>query len=118
MAPGSGWAVDEVSRRHGDFALAGAAAVVTLDPRGHVATASIGLLSLHDRAVRATEAERLITGERPNDAAIAAAADAAGRLDADPASDVHASSAYRRHLAGVMVRRVLTRAVERAAAAR
>ena len=31
MAPGSGWAMDEVSRRHGDFALAGAAAVVTLD---------------------------------------------------------------------------------------
>jgi carbon-monoxide dehydrogenase medium subunit len=118
MSPGSGWAVDEVSRRHGDFALAGAAAVVTLDPRGHVASASIVLLSLHDRAVRATEAERAITGERPDDAVIKAAADAAGRLDADPASDVHASSAYRRHLAGVMVRRVLARAVERAAAAR
>ena len=87
---------------------------MTLDPRGHVATASIGLLSLHDRAVRATEAERVITGERPDDAAIRAAADAAGRLDVDPATDVHASSAYRRHLAGVMVRRVLTRAVERA----
>jgi aerobic carbon-monoxide dehydrogenase medium subunit len=105
-----------VSRRHGDFALAGAAAVVTLDPRGHVVAASIGLLGVHDRAVRATEAERVITGERPDAAAIRAAADAAGQLDADPATDVHASSAYRRHLAGVMVRRVLTRAIARATA--
>ena len=84
MAPGSGWAIDEVSRRHGDFALAGAAAVVTLDGRGQVARAAIGLVSLHDRAVRAVHAERLLTGEHPTDAAIHAAAEAAGRLDAEP----------------------------------
>lgn len=114
LAPGSGWAIDEVSRRHGDFALAGAAAVVTLDARGQVAHASIALVSLHDRAVRATEAERVLTGEAPTDAAIHAAADAASRIDAEPTSDLHASSAYRRHLAAVLVRRVLTRAAGRA----
>jgi carbon-monoxide dehydrogenase medium subunit len=114
LAPGSGWAIDEVSRRHGDFALAGAVAVVTLDVRGHVARASIALVNLHDRAVRAAQAERVITGEMPTAAAIRAAADAASALDADPASDLHASSTYRRHLAAVLVRRVLTRAVERA----
>jgi carbon-monoxide dehydrogenase medium subunit len=112
--PGSGWAIDEVSRRHGDFALAGVAAVVALDGRGHVARATIALVNLHDRALRAAQAERVITGEMPTAAAIRAAADAASALDADPASDLHASSTYRRHLAGVLVRRVLTRAVERA----
>jgi carbon-monoxide dehydrogenase medium subunit len=114
LAPRSGWAIDEVSRRHGDFALAGVAAVVTLDARGLVAHASIGLVSLHDRAVRATEAERVLTGQEPTDAAIRAAANAASRVDAEPTSDLHASSTYRRHLAGVLVRRVLTRAVLRA----
>jgi carbon-monoxide dehydrogenase medium subunit len=112
--PGRGWAIDEVSRRHGDFALAGAVAVVELDARGHVARTAVALVNLHDRAVRAARAERVLTGETPSDAAIRAAADAASTQDADPGSDLHASSAYRRQLAAVLVRRVLTRAVERA----
>jgi carbon-monoxide dehydrogenase medium subunit len=113
-APGRGWAIDEVSRRHGDFALAGAVAVVELDSRGLVARTAIALVNLHDRAVRAAHAERTITGEAPSEAAFRAAADAASTQDADPASDLHASASYRRHLAAVLVRRVLTRAVERA----
>jgi carbon-monoxide dehydrogenase medium subunit len=111
--PGRGWAIDEVSRRHGDFALAGAVAVVELDGRGLVARAAIALVNLHDRAVRAAHAERTITGEAPSEAAIRAAA-AASAQDADPGSDLHASRPYRRQLAAVLVQRVLTRAVERA----
>jgi len=110
----SGWAVEEVSRRHGDYALAGAAAVVTLDAAGQVAGVRLGLFGLHDRAVRAREAERSLTGAAPATEAIAAAAAAAAAHDIDPGSDVHASSAYRRHLATVVVRRALTRAAARA----
>jgi aerobic carbon-monoxide dehydrogenase medium subunit len=117
MPTGAGWAFDEVARRHGDYALAGAAAVVVLDGNGLVRTARVALLSLHERPILALEAARTLVGERPTPDAIAAAAAAAADRDADPSSDIHASSDYRRHLAGVLVRRVLTRAVTRATAA-
>ena len=107
------WAVDEVARRHGDFALAGVAAVVRLDATGAVADARIALFGVHERAVLADAATNAIAGQVPTAEAIDAAADAAASQDADPASDVHASSAYRRHLTRVLVRRVLTRAVAR-----
>jgi CO/xanthine dehydrogenase FAD-binding subunit len=119
MIPGlpaaSGWAFDEVARRHGDYALAGAAAVVRLDAAGRVSVARIALVSVHERPVLAHDAARVLAGQAPTADAIAAAADAAAVRDADPPSDVHASSAYRRHLTRVLVRRVLTRALERAA---
>ena len=115
MPPGAGWAFDEVARRHGDYALAGAAAVVVLDGTGLVRTARIALLSVHDRPILAVEAARTLVGERPTPDAVAAASSVAAARDADPSSDIHASSDYRRHLAGVLVRRVLTRAITRAA---
>ncbi len=114
MPHGSGWAFEEVSRRHGDFALAGAAAVVTLDRNGAVGSARIALLGVHARPVLAFEAARALVGSLPTGAAVDAAGDAASRLDCDPSSDIHASRAYRRRLAGVMVRRALTRAISRA----
>jgi carbon-monoxide dehydrogenase medium subunit len=109
-----GWAIDEVARRHGDFALAGAAAVVRLDAPGAVAEVRLALFGVHERAVLADAAGKTLAGQRPSPAAIEAAADAAASQDAEPGSDVHASSAYRRHLTRVLVKRVLTRAVERA----
>lgn len=110
----SGCAFEEVARRHGDYALAGVAAVVTLGPEGLVSDARIALLGLHERSVLAVESARVIVGAAPTSAAIAAAADAASRLDCDPSSDIHASGVYRRHLTGVLVRRVLARATARA----
>jgi carbon-monoxide dehydrogenase medium subunit len=115
--PGAGWAMDEIARRHGDFALAGVAAVVVLGDGGRVASATIALIGAHDRAVRATAAERVLVGETPSPAALRQAGDAAARLDADPGSDVHASAAYRRHLVSVLVPRVVARAVSRASGA-
>lgn len=112
--PGRGWAIDEVSRRHGDFALAGVAAVVVLGDGGRVTSAAIALIGAHDRAVRATAAERVLVGEVASPAALREAGDAAARRDADPGSDVHASAAYRRHLVSVLVPRVVARAASRA----
>lgn len=106
----TGIAFDEISRRHGDFALAGAAAAVSLDDRGRCARADVALLSVADRPVLAAHASRLLAGESPTPAAIRAAADAAASHDIDPTSDIHASSRYRRHLAAVLTRRVLERA--------
>jgi CO/xanthine dehydrogenase FAD-binding subunit len=116
-APGSGWAFGEVSRRHGDYALAGVAATVALDSAGRCSGARIALLSVGDGPVLATGAAAALLGQEPTAEAVRAAADAVGR-EIDPPADIHASADYRRQLAEVLVRRVLPRAFERARQAR
>jgi len=102
-----------LSRRHGDFALAGVAVFVTLDAHGRCATARIALLSVGDRPILAKDADAVLLGQTPSSEAIMAAADAVAG-DIDPSSDIHASAKYRRHLAVVLTRRALTLAFERA----
>lgn len=112
--PGNGWAFMEVARRHGDYALVGVAAAVTMDGQGRCREARIGLLSVGDGPVLAAEAARSLIGQQPSPEAIRAAADTAASRDVDPSGDIHASAAYRRHLVAVLVRRALSRAFERA----
>jgi carbon-monoxide dehydrogenase medium subunit len=104
------FAFDEVSRRHGDFALAGAAGAVAVGEDGVCTEARVGLLSLADRPVLATEVANALVGVRPTPEAIRAAAEQSAQHDVEPTSDIHASSRYRRHLAAVLIRRVLERA--------
>src|SRR5688572_14804697 len=90
-------AFTELSRRHGDFALAGVAAAITLDEAGRVSAARIALLGVGDGPVLSVGAAEALTGQLPGDEAHrAAAAAAAGEVD--PPSDIHASAAYRKHL--------------------
>lgn len=112
--PRSASAFQEISRRHGDFALVGVAAAVSLDDRGRCTAARIALLSVGDRPMLAEQAAAALVGETPADEVIRAAADAAAHRDIDPTSDIHASSRYRRQLAAVLTRRVLERAFARA----
>lgn len=114
QASRTGWAIDEVARRHGDYALAGVAAEITLDSSGSVASARIALFSVHDRSVLATKAAGALVGAKPSDEAIRAAARAAARHDAEPSPDIHASAEYRRHLVEILTRRVVRRAADRA----
>jgi carbon-monoxide dehydrogenase medium subunit len=105
----SGFAVEEVARRHGDFALAGCACGVQLDD-GHIARAAIALFGVGPTAVRAEEAETAVVGSDAN------AIDRAeiGRLaggGVDPPDDLHASGALRRRIVSVCVERALTRAI-------
>jgi CO/xanthine dehydrogenase FAD-binding subunit len=113
LAPRTGCAFDEVSRRHGDYALAGACALVTLDERGHIREARLTLLGVGGGPVASAEAARTIVGAEPNAAAFHAAAEAIDR-EIDPGSDIHATADFRRHLAKVLSERVLARAAERA----
>ncbi|HEX8675202.1 MAG TPA: xanthine dehydrogenase family protein subunit M [Longimicrobium sp.] len=113
-APNTGFAFDEISRRHGDFALAGVAASVQVDAEGRCTNARIALLSVGDGPVLAAQAAAALDGQTPTDEAIRAAANAAAQQDIDPPGDIHATPAYRRQLAEVLVRRVLPRAFERA----
>jgi carbon-monoxide dehydrogenase medium subunit len=110
----SGWAFLEVARRHGDYALAGVATVVTLDDRGRCTEARIALLSVGDGPVLARRGAKALSGEKPTPEAILEAAETAGGKDIEPPGDIHASPAYRRQLATVLTRRALERAVERA----
>jgi len=110
----SGTAFLELARRHGDYALVGVAAIVTLDPRGRCKEARIGLLSVGDGPVLATEAGKGLSGQTPSAELLRAAGEAAARHDIDPPSDIHASAAYRRQLVAVLTRRALARAFERA----
>lgn len=111
LPAGSGVAFEEISRRHGDFALAGAAAVVSLDDAGRCTLARVALLSLSERPILAERVAATLVGHAPSADAIRTAAEAAAARDIDPTSDLHASSDYRRQLAAVLVRRVLERAI-------
>jgi carbon-monoxide dehydrogenase medium subunit len=110
----SGTAFLEMARRHGDYALVGVAATVTLDPRGRCQAARLSLLSVGDGPVLATEAGKVLAGQSPSDELLRAAGDAAATRDVDPPSDIHASAAYRRQLVAVLTRRALARAFQRA----
>ncbi len=112
----SGWAVTEVARRHGDFAIAGAAVTLTLDAGGHCADTRIVLFGVGPVPVRPSGAEQIVNGERPGDELIRQAEQKASQEIDEPQSDVHASAEFRRHLAGVLTRRGLAEAVARAAA--
>ena len=113
LPDGAGWGFEEFAQRRGDFALAGAAAVLGLDG-GRVSHARIALMGVGETPVRAEAAEEILLGGAPDDAALAEAA-AAAREAVNPMTDLHASADYRRHLTAVLTRRVLEAARERAA---
>lgn len=117
MPARTGWAFLEVARRHGDYALAGVAATVTLDDAGRCRAARIALLGVGEGPVLARRAAKSLAGEPPTDKLLREAAGAAAAKDIDPPGDIHASAAYRRQLVGVLTRRALERAVARATGA-
>lgn len=110
--PATGSTFEEVARRHGDFAMVGVAAQVRLDG-DTIAEANIALSGVAGQPVYAAAASAALAGQAPSPEVFAAAgADAAA--DLDPTSDLHASAAYRKHVAGVLVRRALKVATVRA----
>ena len=117
MPARSGWSFLEVARRHHDFALVGVAAVVTLDRKKRCEDCHLVFFSVGDGPVQATQAGAVLKGQEPTAAAIAEAAETAGRDDVDPNTDINATADYRRHLVKVLGRRALTEAFERAGGA-
>ena len=111
--PNSGHAFVEFARRHGDFALGGAAVQLTLDDAGRCERAAIALLGAAPVPLRATEAERVLVGTAVDEKARAAAAEGA-ISDISPTGDIHGSAQYRRDLCQVMVSRAIAAAMRRA----
>lgn len=110
--PNSGCAFEEFSRRHGDFAIVGIAAMVVADGdrcrQARLAACGAGAIPTRLRGAEEI-LERSGLGERNIDDAAARASELV-----DPAEDLHASVEYRRHLTRVLTRRALVRAIERA----
>lgn len=102
---GTGVRFEEAARRHGDFAMLGVAASLRLEG-GCIADPRLALIGVADTPVRSAEAEAVLVGAIPGGAAFEAAATAAVR-DLSPPSDLHGSAAYRRSVAGSLVRRAL-----------
>ena len=109
--PGTGAAWIEFARRHGDYALVGVAAVVTLEG-STVRQASIAVTGVDGVPVRAVDAERLLIG--PAFGGVDGGGGRSVRRTLEPHDDIHATAAYRRHLAGILTVRALTRAGDRA----
>jgi carbon-monoxide dehydrogenase medium subunit len=112
-ASGTGSAFEEVARRHGDFALAGTATVVECDEAGVCRAARVVLFGVGEGPVVASHVVEGLPGRRLDEKTVLDASQEVAR-DIDPSSDIHASSAYRRRLAQVLVRRTLSRAAARA----
>ena len=112
--PAVGWAVDEIARRPGDFALAGAVCTVELDDAGRCSHAGVALFGLAGTPVRSRGAEEELMGQRVDEAVLDAAA--AACLDGvDVLGDeVHAPAAYRRDAGRALVRRTLAAAIRSA----
>jgi len=112
LPPGAGTGFVEFARRHGDFALGGAAAVLVVDATGTCREARLSLLAATPAPVRATQAERLLVGSTLDSAAMSAAVDAA--VDGvEPTGDIHGSTKYRVKLLRTMAHRALSMAATR-----
>lgn len=111
-ARGHGSAFVEYARRHGDFAMASAAALLELDAKGRIARASLTLGGVAVAPVRMREIEAKLVGEAPSQDMFARLCEACRAIDA--LEDVHAPSSYRQQLAAVLSRRALVAAAGRA----
>jgi aerobic carbon-monoxide dehydrogenase medium subunit len=110
--PGTGVSFQEVARRHGDFAIVGLAASVTLSG-GAISDARLAFAGMSDVPVRAAAAEDLLAGERPSAGLFEEAARRATD-GIDPPGDLHGSPEYRKKVAAALVRRGLQAAVDNA----
>lgn len=109
--PGTLTAFDELARRHGDFALVGAAVRLVIEA-GKIAQARLCFHAVGPIPMRAEAAEATLAGQVPDAKAIRAAQDALSQ-DLEPADDVTLPGAMRLHVARVLLGRILTGLIAR-----
>jgi carbon-monoxide dehydrogenase medium subunit len=109
----TGWAFLEVSRRRGDYAMAGVAVELRLAPDARCETVRLVFLNAGEQPLVASQAAASLQGRAVEPGAI----EAAGRIAAaevQPVGNIHASPEYQRHLVRVLTVRSLAKALERA----
>lgn len=104
----------EFARRHGDYALAGIAAALTFASDHTCTSARLVYLSMGEVPMVAERAAALLVGHKLTEEGMNAAAHLATTEEIEPSTDIHATAAYKRHLAEVLTRRVLQRVKEKA----
>ena len=109
---GHGWAYEKMKRKVGDYATAAAAVILVMDG-GACRDARIALTNLANVPLLAEAAAQALIGT-PVDGAATLKAAAAAVAITDPASDLRGPAEFRKHVAGIMVRRAIGRARERA----
>jgi CO/xanthine dehydrogenase FAD-binding subunit len=110
--PQCGWAIQEVSRRVGDFAVVGVAILLSADAHNVCEDARIALFGASETPVRIETAEMILKGTHLDSLIRAEAARVVSEF-LEPDSDIHASAEYRKEVAGVLTRRALETALRR-----
>jgi carbon-monoxide dehydrogenase medium subunit len=112
--PRSGGAYVKLERKVGDYAIAGAAAQVTLTTAGAIDQVGLALTNMGPTAIQATAAEQYLTGKKPSDDVIAEASRLAAQAVLQPSDDRRGSADYKREMARVHAARALKLAIQRA----
>jgi CO/xanthine dehydrogenase FAD-binding subunit len=107
IAPQAGWAFMEFARRSGDYALVGAAAVVTATPDDQCTHAHLAMQGVAGSPVRVREVEQMLVGTTLDELTLNEAAERARACVSDDMEDVHATVEYRRSLVSELTKRVL-----------
>jgi carbon-monoxide dehydrogenase medium subunit len=105
---GHGFAFIEFARRHGDFAIVSAAALLVEDGAGNIQRARVIIGGMGTVPIRAVELEQALIGQVPEDPLLREACEGCRKFEA--IDDVHAPASYRQHLAAVLSRRALQQA--------
>lgn len=108
-----GWAIEEIARRKGDFAIVGIALRIRVDEADIIENAGIVTFGVGGKPQRVRRAEEGLIGRKP-DPQLAAELAKVVAEELNPDSDLHASAAYRKEVGGVLARRALTSALARA----
>ncbi|MGN6361738.1 MAG: FAD binding domain-containing protein [Thermomicrobiales bacterium] len=109
----SGGAYVKFERKSGDYAIAATAAQLTLDADGTIDQAGIGLTNVGATPLRATQAEAILLGRQPSDAAVREAAELAAQ-ECNPSDDLRGTANYKRAMVRTMTQRALRLAATRA----
>jgi carbon-monoxide dehydrogenase medium subunit len=112
---GTGSAYHKLERKVGDYATAGVAVQLTLDNKGICTSVGIGLTNVNPLPLRAERSEAALLGKPVNEATIAEAANCASE-DCSPSTDLRGSEEYKRAMVGVLLKRMILKAAERAMA--
>lgn len=109
---GAGSAFDEVTRRHGDYALAAVGCVIALDAQGKASRVQLAASGIADRPLRLKEAESILKGTALTASDLDAAVKASLPL-VTQSDEANASVSFRRRALGALIRRMVARAAER-----
>lgn len=114
LPPNTGTSYKQMSRQRGSATQSAIASVVTLDGQGKVSQVRVVMMSVGPTPLVSETAEKILAGNEPTQEAFEEIAKVASETEIDPASDMHATAEYRRHITREMIIQSLSTATARA----